>query len=92
MVALLAAGCSSDDDPAADGPRSTTTRPDGPGSGGDPGDGSDDLVIVDGIRIEVLSSQPDRVSGDDARIRVTPAPGEGPTDLRVTLDGADVTD
>lgn len=92
VVALLAAGCSSDDDPAADGPRSTTTRPDGPGSGGDPGDGSDDLVIVDGIRIEVLSSQPDRVSGDDARIRVTPAPGEGPTDLLVTLDGADVTD
>jgi len=37
-------------------------------------------------RVEVLSSRPDRVSGGDALIRVTPAAA------RVTLNGVDVTD
>ncbi len=88
VAVLLAAGCSSDDEPSAERPP-TTIRPDG--SGGTEG-GGDDLVIEDGIRIEVLSSQPDRVSGDEARIRVTPAPGGEVADLRVDIDGADVTD
>lgn len=88
VVALLATGCSSDDEPTAERPP-TTTRPDG--TGGTEGS-DDDLEIDDGIRIEVLSSQPDRVSGDEARIRVTPAPGGEVADLRVDLDGADVTD
>jgi hypothetical protein len=89
VVALLAAGCSSDgDEPTAD--RTTTTRPDGSGSPDEPGR-PDDPVIEDGIGIEVRSSQPDRVTGDDALIRVTPAPGEGVADLRVDLDGTDVT-
>ena len=90
-LALLAAGCSSSDhgsnasgtttteDPTSGGP--TTSRP----------LGSSPPPIVAGLRIEVLSSQPDRVSGDDARIRVSPAPNGSTSDLRVVVDGRDVT-
>lgn len=61
---------------AAGGP-TTSSMPGGPESGG--------------IRIEVLSSQPDRVSGDDARIRVTPGRGSRPEQLRVKIGDHDVT-
>jgi hypothetical protein len=47
--------------------------------------------IPDGIRIEVLSSQPDRVTGSDARIRISPARGGQVADLSVVLGDVDVT-
>lgn len=93
VVALLAAACSGDDDPTG-GSASTTTAP---GSSGGPsttapGDPDDpDVEVQDRIRIEVLSSQPDRVTGDEARIRITPMAGGDPGALRADLDGRDVT-
>ena len=86
VVSLLTAACTTDDDPQADRP-TTTTNPRSDGDGG----GTAPPVIEDAIRIEVLSSHPDRVSGNDARIRVTPEPGGSVADLGVTLDGTDVT-
>lgn len=95
-LATLAAACSKDDggeaarrrqqrqerkrDEQTQGGPVTTTRP---GSGRSP--------VRDGIRIEVLSSQPDRVSGDDARVRVTPAEGGSVEGLRIERDGVEVT-
>ncbi len=68
----------------------TTTTPSGPGGTGGGGTPGPDAVH-DGIRVEVLSSQPDRATGTDARIRVTPAAGGSAAALRVTLDDRDVT-
>ena len=45
--------------------------------------------IPDGIRIEVLSSQPDRVTGSDARIRVTPPANTSAATLKVQVDDRD---
>ncbi|WP_426573327.1 DUF6351 family protein [Aquihabitans sp. McL0605] len=94
-VALTAAACSTDSSPDASSSRggSSTTTEDpsqgGPSTTGPLGSGT--APIHDGLRIEVLSSQPDRVSGDDARIRVTPPNGTGTSGLRVTRDDRDVT-
>jgi hypothetical protein len=85
----LVGACSS---PAGDdaSPTTTTTAPDRDDqtSGTDP---DVPLELEDGVGIEVLSSQPDRVTGPEARIRVTPAPGREANDLVVTLEGVDVT-
>ncbi|MGI8757115.1 MAG: DUF6351 family protein [Acidimicrobiales bacterium] len=82
------------------GPTTSTTRPDGTGGTGNGGGGNSSggrsgrtggSPVHDGIRIEVLSSQPDRVSGDDARVRVTPARGRDASGLRVRLGDRDIT-
>lgn len=90
-LAVLAAACSKDspDDNAAD--RTTTTVESAGGPTTKP-DGGPTTTIPDSVRIEVVSSQPDRVTGPEARIRVQPAAGESPDDLRVTLGGNDVTE
>ncbi|MFC7547965.1 DUF6351 family protein [Plantactinospora sp. GCM10030261] len=43
------------------------------------------------LRIEVLSSRPDQVTGDDALIRVRFGPRVRPRDVRITVNGTDVT-
>ncbi|CAN5688927.1 DUF6351 family protein [soil metagenome] len=91
-MALVAGACSSDEGAAtpstttsrSSGGPTTTTSPDG-------GAGSDVDPVQDGTRIEVLSSQPDRASGPDARVRVTPAKDGSFADLRITLGDTDVT-
>lgn len=85
VVVATAVGCSSssDEEPASPTTTAPSTDPRTPGE--------DPVVVEDGVRIEVLSSQPDRVTGPDARIRVTPDDGGSPRDLVVTLDGRDVT-
>jgi hypothetical protein len=101
--ALVAAGCTGSDDPEPVGQRSerstggpsTTAPPGDPNDPNDPYDPNDPNVnaspVQDRIRVEVLSSQPDRVSGPEARIRVTPARGGDPGDLTITLGDRDVT-
>ena len=90
-LAVLAAACSKDspDNNAAD--RTTTTVESAGGPTTKPESGPT-TTIPDSVRIEVVSSQPDRVTGPEARIRVQPAAGDSPDDLRVTLEGHDVTD
>lgn len=61
----------------------------GPTTSGPLGSGTSPLR--EGLRIEVLSSQPDRVSGDDARIRITPAPGTPVSAVRVAVNDVDAT-
>lgn len=90
-LATLAA-CSGGDDEAGDGPETTTSTTEstgGPTTSAPLGSGTS--PIQDGIRIEVLSSQPDRVTGDDARVRVTPPPGSTADELRLRLGDDDVT-
>lgn len=94
-LALLGAACTSSDqadekpdeptDQSSGGPTTTT-----PGTGEDPDEGAS--PVQDGIRIEVLSSQPDRVTGPDARIRVIPAKDQAAADVTVMLGDQDVTD
>lgn len=92
---LLLGACSAGGDGDGDGSRDpdTTTTEDpsmgGPTTSGPLGSGTSPLR--EGLRIEVLSSQPDRVSGDDARIRVTPAPGTPLSSVRVEVNDAEVT-
>ncbi|MFN8016804.1 MAG: DUF6351 family protein [Acidimicrobiales bacterium] len=88
-LVVVASACSSSDGGAAD--RTTTTEASQGGPATTAPLGSAPSPIPDGIRIEVLSSQPDRITGDDARIRVSPAKGGSAEDLQVTLDDADVT-
>ncbi|MEO6988238.1 MAG: DUF6351 family protein [Aquihabitans sp.] len=90
-TALTGAACSSNDDSAI--PSSTTTdrTAGGPSSTIAPNSGAGDEPVQDVIRIEVLSSQPDRISGPEARIRVVPASNGSLQDLKVTLDDHDVT-
>lgn len=95
-LAVLVSACSSDDpadraDPADRDRTTTTTEADGSASTTTTEPGAGPSPVKDGIRIEVLSSQPDRVTGPDARIRVTPAEGQAVGDLRVDLGGTDVT-
>ena len=54
-------------------------------------DGTEPPEVPDVTRIEVVSSQPDRATGPDARVRVVPARGVEAADVRVALDGRDVT-
>ena len=88
VVALVGAGCTSPSDDDATDTSTTSAAPAPPST--DDGAGDDPVAIDDGIRIEVVSSQPDRATGPDARIRVTPADGGDPADLVVTLDDQDV--
>lgn len=91
LTVSAATACS--DDPPRDASSTTTTSP--VSSGGPsttaPNSGAGDAPVQDVIRVEVLSSQPDRVSGPDARIRVWPASRGSVDDLRVEVDGRDVT-
>ncbi len=52
----------------------------------------DDLLSGNRLRIEVLSSRADQVSGGDALVRVSLGYRVDADDVRVTLNGADVTD
>ncbi|MCB0976358.1 MAG: hypothetical protein KDB02_02755 [Acidimicrobiales bacterium] len=96
VLGLLAASCSGGGgDPSATEASSTTSSHDSSAGGPttttpDTGN-SPNVTVTDRIRIEVLSSQPDRVTGDEARIRVTPKSGGDVEDLRVMVDGRDVT-
>lgn len=85
-VVVLLAACSGDGDLEADEPTSTTSRSDGGPST------TTDVEITDTVRVEVLSSQPDRIGGDDARIRITPSSTGSVDALIVDLDGRIVTD
>ncbi len=93
-MALLGAACTKSNN-RADTPSTTTERSSGGPSTTTPfaetpkPDGPS--PVQDGTRIEVLSSQPDRASGPDARIRVSPAAGSLPQDLVVTLADRDIT-
>ena len=87
LVAATATACSSNQKPADDASGPTTTSPE---AAADPGT-SGTSPVSNGIRIEVLSSQPDRVTGSDARVRVSPARDGSVADLRVDLGGHDVT-
>jgi hypothetical protein len=91
-LALLAASCSTGGDDA-DGGGGTTTTEDpstgGPTTSGPLGSGP--APLQEGLRIEVLSSQPDRVSGDDARIRVTPPGGTPTSAVKVEVNDVDAT-
>jgi hypothetical protein len=91
-VALTATACS-----GSSSDRGTSTTTTAPSSSGGPTTTTPDAgdpqepEVTDAVRIEVLSSQPDRVTGDDARIRITPSSGSATGSLRVDLDGTDVT-
>jgi len=94
-LALVLAACSTSDNTASSSTSTSTTDPTatteasgGPTTTTEPGTLS---PVKDGIRIQVLSSQPDRVTGPDARIQVTPAKGGRVEDLSVTIGGNDVT-
>lgn len=92
--ALLLAACSTggSDDEATPPSDQTTTTEQGAGAPTTTGPiGSADPPIADALRIEVLSSQPDRISGDDARIRVTPGPGQRADEVQVLVGDRDVT-
>jgi hypothetical protein len=90
-LSVLAAGCSNDDgaDEGASSTSTTEAAESAPTTTGPLGSGTS--PIADGIRIEILSSQPDRVTGDEARVRVTPPPGGSTSDLQLLLDDRDVT-
>lgn len=95
--ALALAACS--DGGGSDSSPTTTTDPEvstgGPTTSAPEGTRPDDepgtSPVQDGIRIEVISSQPDRVTGPEARVRVTPARDGEAIDLRVRLGEVDVT-
>ena len=92
-VALGAAACSSGG-PSENGSGATTSTTEDPSTGIPPTTGplgSPTSPIADGIRIEVLSSQPDRVSGSEARVRVTPAAGTSAADLEIAVNDVDAT-
>ena len=88
-LALVAASCSSGGGSDADPPTTTNPRSGVPTTTGPLGSGTS--PIQDGVRIEVLSGQPDRVSGVEARVRVSPPTGGRVGDLRVSLGDTDVT-
>ena len=92
-VLVLLVGCSDSDSGAGGEP--DASAPDEPsdrsmGGPATPEPGAD--PVSDGIRIEVLSSQPDRVTGSDARVRITPARDSSVDDLTVELGSTDITD
>ncbi len=85
-------GCTTTTDPTEQGATTTTAGSSGgPTTAPDPDDPDADPPVADAVRILVLSSQPDRATGPDARIRVLPAGGGDPSNLRVSLGGQDVT-
>lgn len=93
VLALVGGACSSNGNDRAGSTNGATTTEDpstgGPTTSGPLGSGTSPLRA--GLRIEVLSSQPDRVSGDDARIRVTPPPGTPVSAIRVRVNETDAT-
>ncbi len=85
-LTLLTAACSSGGEKSTDDPRpgassSTTT----------PTTATKPTNRDDAMSIQVLSSQPDRVTGGDARISVTPPRGSALSRVKVLVDGRDVT-
>lgn len=86
VLASVAAACTSDGDaarpPKTSGRRSTTTAP---------RRAPKPAIRAGAMSIQVLSSQPDRVTGGDARISVTPPQGADASAVRVSVDGRDVT-
>jgi hypothetical protein len=90
-VTLAAVSCSTGGDPTGSGRATTTSDPSmgGPTTSRPLGSGTSPLQA--GLRIEVLSGQPDRVSGDDARIRVTPPPGTPVSAVSVRVNDVDAT-
>jgi hypothetical protein len=89
-LALTAAACSSGGGEETDSP-TTTERSQGGPTTTTPDDPVDPVPVDDGIAIVVVSSQPDRVSGPEARIRVHPGAGGDVGDLTVALGDVDVT-
>ena len=76
VVLLSVSGCSTSNGGSKDDASETTTsiaESAGPTTTGPLGSGPPPISST--MRIEVLSSQPDRITGDDARIRVRPKPG-----------------
>lgn len=97
-LALLLAACSSGSSDQTDATTTTersqggpTTAPEDPGGSTDPDEPSDPVPVDDGIAIVIVSSQPDRVSGPEARVRVRPAKGGDAAALSVKLGDQDVT-
>lgn len=95
-LALLASACTTDS--SNESTSTTTTAPEERSTGGPTtstlpsADPDAPSPVEDGIRVEVLSSQPDRASGPDARVRITPAEDLTADDLTVTLGDNDVTE
>jgi hypothetical protein len=90
-MVLVCGACSTGGDGEKAADDTTTTEPAaGPTTTGPLGSGPS--PIPEGIGVEVLSSQADRISGDDVRLRVTPPPGGRTDELRLDLDGRDVSD
>jgi hypothetical protein len=87
-LAVIAAACSNDHGEAGN-PSSTTsattTPPTSPTTRQKPN------IRTGAMSIQVLSSQPDRVTGGDARISVTPPRDVPPSAVRVSAGGHDVT-
>ncbi len=74
--ALLVAACTSSGDDQTESPTTTERSQGGPTTTTTtPEDPSEPVPVDDGIAIVVVSSQPDRVSGPEARIRVRPGKG-----------------
>src|SRR5262245_9309081 len=57
-----------------------------------PASAEDDALGANRLRVEVLSSRADQVSGGDALVRVSLGSRIAADDVSVTLNGADVTD
>ena len=92
VVLVSVSGCSTSNGSSNDRASETTTsiaESAGPTTTGPLGSGPPPISST--MRIEVLSSQPDRITGDDARIRVHPKPGTRVEDLNLTLNDVDVT-
>ena len=92
VVILLAltvvAACTDDNknDGSASSSPSTSANPSSP-----PTTHKQPGISTGAMSIQVLSSQPDRVTGGDARILVTPPRGTSVAAVKVSVDGHDVT-
>ena len=87
VVAVVVAACSND----SQSKRSAGTDGAGPTTTSPPRRPKPPAIPAGTMSIEVLSSQPDRVTGGDARISVTPPEGTSPTAIRVSVGTRDVT-
>jgi hypothetical protein len=73
-------------------PRGPGGPPTSPPAGSPPGGPADPPGLTDGFGIEVLSSAPDQVTGGDARIAIAVPRQVPPHQVRVLLNGEDVTE
>jgi hypothetical protein len=88
-IAVVCGACSTGGGDQGANTTTSTEAAAGPTTTGPLGSGPSPLP--EGIGIEVLSSQADRISGDDVRLRITPPAGGRTAELQVDLDGRDVT-